>query len=442
MTLSLALLSVQAFAGTKTWSNGNGDGQWDTGGNWVPAGAPGYYSDDVVFDDTAPGASLSAALATEAHVVTLTFDKSTDFTLNGGGEGGRGIYFVGTQPIVTVKKPHTYTVDSLGGNGAQFDVADGGKLVLTKAYTTDYMLAGGVVQKGRGSVWYSNHYGISTTWTFGTGAQGGGMLEWLPNYGVTFSFGGYGNFKPHERAGNDYMAPTALNGYTGTWIAVSPPSGAMQGFTFTKPMNDANAHVDVALEDNGDPASWKCGGVSQGVGAGEWAFTNMTFSGAGRVIIHSAVGPGYWWYADNRKCTLAGCTVAPGGAGLRKIDLIANVDFQKYGAAPTKLAIDISNNVCDVVEVINRPGGFAPVSSGASPNRLENCALDLTVAKGDYTGMTFTNLLTSSDLSGGAHFFGDVNLHGAKATINYLNGKVTLTGVESPKPKGSVVITR
>ena len=56
--------------------------------------------------------------------------------------------------------------------------------------------------------------------------------------------------------------------------------------------------------------------------------------------------------------------------------------------------------------------------------------------------MTFTNLTTSSDLSGGTHFFGSVNLHRAKATINYMNGKVTLTAVEAPKPTGAEVMIR
>ena len=446
LVLGLVLLSVQAFAGTKTWTDGTSDHQWQTGGNWSPAGIPGASSNDVYITDAAPANSTQAVLAASISLNTLTFDKSTDFTLAGGGEGG---YRIVGSCIVTAKQAQVYVLPELNfiSSDKIFDVAGGGKVVMTPGWATDSSLGQGtVLQKGRGTVWVRNHYGTAIHWKFGTGADGGGTLAYTMAHAPTVAMEGYGNVSVwgYSPGNGERLYLWPLSGYTGVVTTIGADNG-MAGILFT---NDSNVLKDfnITLDDTAGAANPPS--IIEAIRYGnsrDWAWTNVTLSGAGRVIISDTAGGEYWWRSTNKKLTLSGCKVAPGGVG-RVMNLYADVDFQANGTTPTTLSIAISNNVCDKVAVLMchtdasvTPG---PVSSGISPNRLANCALDLTVTKGDYTGRTFTNLTTSSDLSGGAHFFGSVSLHGAKATINYLNGKVTLTGVEAPKPAGTVVLLR
>jgi len=455
-TVAVVLLALlagsEARASAKQWTNGSGDNTWTNANNWTPSGVP-TTSDDVFFDDTSPAGSTQAVLTANASVKTLTFDKATNFNACSATWPARGSYaftFAG-QPIVTTKQARVYRVAELGaastGTQPTFDLAEGSRLEIAE---TDKLNGGTVTHRGRGTVWFRCHYNNSVTWNFGAGAQGGGKVEcdqYLGgNYTMSFILGGNGDLRYPATglSSAGYPGVAAQDGYTGR-VSVAAPSGNNQGIGFLAPLNRDNTKLDVTLEDNGNAGAWKCGDVLQNVGAsGSWAFTNMVISGAGRVVVASQAS--YWWgLASKRPATFTGCTIAPGGAGLLRIDLVADVEFQKNGSQLTTLAIDITNNVCDLVRVVSLPlstGLLGPITNSASANRLENVALDLVVAPGDYTGMTFTNLLTSSDLSGGAHFFGSVELHRARATINYLNGKVTLTEVKAPSPAGLVLIVK
>ena len=452
LAMGLALLVPQTFAATKTW-NGSADDQWQTGGNWTPSGVPAA-GDNVIIDNTAPGtgsSSTQAVLAASINVNTLTFDKSTDFALNGGGENGRRM---GGSCIVTAKQARVYWLPQFNSIASDkiFDVVAGGVVRTTPGDSSDYgtLGVGQVIQKGRGTVWVQNHYGYTANWKFGAGAgDGGGTLDYTINNSVTVKVQGQGDVRAVGFGAGEAarLQLWPLSGYTGTVTAfgsTQPAQGGKNGILFT---NDNNVlqNFNIKLDDSvgtSPPSIIEC--IRYAVST-NWAWTNMTLSGAGRVIVSSADGGEYWWRSNNKKLTLSGCTVAPRGTG-RTIQLYTDVDFQKNGTTPTTLSITLSNSACDKVTVLTchpdasvTPG---PVSSGADPNRLANCALDLTVAPGIYTGMTFTNLTTSSDLSGGTHFFGSVNLHRAKATINYMNGKVTLTAVEAPKPTGAEVMIR
>lgn len=70
-----------ALAATKTWTNANGNGNWNTAGNWSPSGVPSS-SDDVVFNSTSTTNCTVNGNRT-AGKITISSGYTGTITLNG-----------------------------------------------------------------------------------------------------------------------------------------------------------------------------------------------------------------------------------------------------------------------------------------------------------------------------------------------------------------------
>lgn len=180
-------------------------------------------------------------------------------------------------------------------------------------------------------------------------------------------------------------------------------------------------------------------------------FTNSTLQGNGWIF--STSGNNGYSYTGDITNSYAGCTFMPGtnstSAGI--LNYRGSLQFCKSGGSNSVLKVKLTgtNAVAGIDHdrfAVNTTVDYlyGNIVSGSDPvNRLADCALvvDLSpLASGlSLTGKTNTILTCLNDLS--SSHFASVQFLNGTGTVNYLNQKVTLTGVSTvpPVPRGTVV---
>ena len=81
--IALIVLSQPAWAEDLLWTNGTGDGLWNTAGNWSPTVIP-YYGNVTARINSVPGPFINSGMEGDCQWVILGDTASADLTVNGG----------------------------------------------------------------------------------------------------------------------------------------------------------------------------------------------------------------------------------------------------------------------------------------------------------------------------------------------------------------------
>ena len=432
LVLSFSIVTG-ASATTNVWTNVGGDHEWTNAANWS-AGLP-IWSSDILIDDSS-GASPILMDGSGQSCSTITFSKSGGFTIQ---SGGTLTFFGNSISVLCSNQSSPYSCPVPYVLNGSFMVAPGSTLWgsgFFQDYSTVSVRGGGAFRYSQD--WHTMHsmYVIADNSTVDlSGAAGASFnitnvtgsgpfgIQWSTNHNIALFNNPFSSF-------NSFTGMVVLGNAAGTVPAQASFDGTnVLGMNLLVYTNAALAQYF--------PAFWPL------------FFTNCMIQGNGLIV---AVGANYRYGPDVTNL-YAGCSFRPGtnstSAGI--LSHMGSIGFGKWGTSNSVLRIKMTgtNGVagfdCDKLALSqnnDHTGGL--ITSASDPvNHLADCALvvDLSALPSGLTltGKTNTILTTWSDLS--ASYFSSVQWINGTGTVNYLNQKVTLTGVSTvpPVPRGTVV---
>lgn len=428
------MLAGTLHAATNQWTNAGGDNEWTNAANWS-LGLPNASANVLIGNFSGANSILIDGAGQTCS--TVTFTNSGGFTI---------------QPVTT------------------FSIAGGSISVLCSNQSVPYICPvpyaatfAFVVAPGS-TLWAS---GFTFQYYATVSIRGGGMFRYTQDWHSYPATYGIADNSTVDFAG-DVSSTFPVAGLSGAGTIgmqlttnrniISILSGLYNftSFTGTVVMGNASGTAPVQLAFNGTNILGMNAVVYTNASIAQfypnfWPlfFTNSTFSGNGKIVALAA-NNGYGPDVTN---VYAGCSFLPGtnstSSGI--LNYIGSLAFGKSGVSNTVLRIKVTgtNGVAGIDhDKLALAGGIGStadyvVSLSDPVNRLADCNLVVDLASlpqgVTLTGKTNTILSANSDFT--ASSFASVQFINGTGTVNYLNQKITLTGVSTvpPLPHGTCV---